>query len=294
MGRNNHPFDYFRALRPHQWVKNLLVFVPLIAAHETSLQLYLMALWLFAALSVCASGTYLLNDVLDLQYDRLHKNKRHRPLAAGKIGLPHTISIGVALVLTGLAAAFWLSAVAGYFVLLYSSLTLAYSLFFKRKTFIDVIILALLFAIRVLAGAAVSAVTLSQWFLAFFVFIFLALALVKRQSELYVLGETGQSESSGRAYYAKDIGVITALGAASSLASIVVLSMYLYSPEVRASYTQPEFMWGLIPLLIYWLGRIALLANRGVIKDDPVQFAIFDGASWLTCIGMVVLFVIAL
>lgn len=291
---DNHPLDCFRALRPYQWIKNLLVFVPLIAAHQTNPELYLKVTLLFLALSICASGMYLLNDLLDLPYDRQHKIKRHRPLAAGEITLSPAIGISSVMILTGVSAAYWLSVTAGSFVLLYVGLSLAYSLSLKRKTFIDVIVLALLFNIRVLAGAAVAAVILSQWFLIFFTFIFLALAIVKRQSELYVLHETGKPESDGRAYHAKDIAAITSLGAASSLASVVVLSLYLYSAEVSEAYTHPEIMWGMIPLLVYWLGRIALLANRGVIKEDPVLFALHDRASWLALIGILTLFAAAI
>ena len=288
------PLDYLRSCRPYHWIKNLLVFVPLIAAHETSLELYLMVAGLFAALSVCASGTYLLNDILDIPYDRQHKTKRRRPLAAGRIAALPAMGVGVAMVLAGLSGAFLLSVTAGWFILLYVAVTCAYSLYFKRIIFIDVVVLALLFTIRVFAGAVVGDISLSHWFITFFTFIFLALAIVKRQSELHGLNETNQSESGGRAYQAQDIVVITALGAASSLASAVVFSLYLYSPEVREAYTQPAFMWGIIPLLVYWLGRIALLANRGVINDDPVVFALRDRASWLTCLGIAVLFVAAL
>lgn len=288
------PFDYIRSFRPHHWLKNLLVFVPLIAAHETSLELYLMVAGLFLALSACASGTYLLNDLLDRPYDRQHKTKRHRPVAAGKITPLPAMGVGVAVVLAGLSGAFLLSVTAGYFVLLYIGVALTYSLYFKRIIFIDVVVLALLFTVRVFAGALVADIPLSHWFITFFTFIFLALAIVKRQSELHGLNETNQSESGGRAYYAQDLVVMTALGAASSLAAAVVFSLYLYSPEVRESYTQPAFMWGIIPLLVYWLGRMALLANRGAINDDPVVFAMNDRASWLTCIGIAVLFMAAL
>ena len=293
-GLGGHPLDYLRTLRPHQWIKNMLVFMPLIAAHETRIELYLVVAGLFTALSACASGTYLLNDLLDLPHDRRHEYKRHRPLAAGRVALLPAIGISAAMVAAGLAAAFWLSVTAGFFVLLYLGVTLTYSLFFKRKTFIDVIVLAMLFTVRVFAGATVVEVTLSHWFLTFFIFIFLALAIVKRQCELYALCEAGQSASYGRAYFAGDIAVMTALGAASSVASAVVLSLYLYSPEVSESYTRPELLWGICPLLVYWLGRMALLANRGAINDDPVVFAMRDRASWLTGIGILVVFAIAL
>ena len=293
-GMGGSALDVLRALRPHQWVKNLLVFAPVIAAHETRLESWLLLAGLFAALSACASGTYLLNDLLDLPHDRRHRSKRRRPLAAGTVGLLRAMGIGAALVAAGLATAFWLSAAAGLLLLLYLGVTLAYSLALKRKIFVDVITLAALYTLRVLAGAAAVSVVLSHWFLAFFVFVFLALAIAKRQGELVALREAGKGAVPGRAYVKEDLIVMTALGAASSLASVVVFALFLHSPEVHASYARPALLWGICPLLAYWLGRLALLANRGVVDDDPVVFAMRDRASWLTALGILVVFVAAL
>ena len=204
------------------------------------------------------------------------------------------IGLGAVLAAGGLALAFALSATAGLYVLLYLIVTLAYTLSLKRKVFVDVITLAVLFTIRVLAGAAVVAVTLSPWFLAFSIFIFLALAIVKRQSELQALRRSGRSASCGRAYLAEDLAVMTALGAASSFASVVVLTLYLHSPEVSGRYARPESLWLVCPALLYWLGRMTLLANRGAVDDDPVVFAMRDRASWLTASWILVLFATAL
>ena len=293
-GVGGGPLDWFRALRPHQWIKNSLVFVPLVAAHETDPGLYLMVAGVFAALSACASGTYLLNDLLDLPHDRRHKLKRHRPMAAGKVPLLPMIGIGTMLATGGLALAFWLSATVGWYVLLYLIVTSIYSLSLKRKPFIDAVALAMLYAIRVLAGATAVSVPLSPWFLAFFIFIFLALAIAKRQSELQGLRETGQSAPSGRAYRADDIPVMAALGAASGVASVVVLALYINGPEVSERYARPELLWLACPLLIYWLGRMTLLANRGTVDDDPLVFAMGDPVSWLTGIGVLAVFAAAL
>ena len=293
-GLRGHPLDYLRALRPHQWIKNVLVFAPLIAAHETEVALWLLAAGLFVALSACASSAYLLNDLLDLPHDRQHESKRNRPIAAGRVPLAPVIGLGAVLAAGGLALAFALSATAGLYVLLYLIVTLAYTLSLKRKVFVDVITLAVLFTIRVLAGAAVVAVTLSPWFLAFSIFIFLALAIVKRQSELQALRRSGRSASCGRAYLAEDLAVMTALGAASSFASVVVLTLYIHSPEVSGRYAQPESLWLVCPALLYWLGRMTLLANRGAVDDDPVVFAMRDRASWLTALWILILFAAAL
>ncbi len=290
--------DWFRALRPHQWVKNALVFVPLAAAHETGAGSYLVAAGVFAALSAVASGTYLLNDLLDLPHDRRHPAKRHRPMAAGKVPLLPTIGIGAALAAGGLALAFWLSAAAGLWVLLYLAVTCAYSLSLKRKTFIDVVTLAMLYSVRVVAGAAAVSIPLSPWLLAFFLFLFLALAIVKRQGELR---GSDRSAAGGRAYLAEDLPVMAALGAASGFASVVILTLYIQSPETGERYARPELLWLTCPLLLYWLGRLALLAgreggdpNRVPVNDDPLVFALRDRTSWLTGLGVLAAFAFAL
>ena len=295
-GLGGGPRDWFRALRPHQWVKNVLVFVPLVAAHETGAGSYLVAAGVFVALSAVASGTYLLNDLLDLPHDRGHPAKHHRPMAAGKVPLLPMIGIGAALAAGGLALAFRLSAAAGLWVLAYLAVTCAYSLSLKRKTFIDVVALAMLYAVRVLAGAAAVSVALSPWLLAFCLFLFLALAIVKRQGELR---GSGRSASGGRAYLAEDFPVMAALGAASGFASVVILTLYIQSPETGERYARPEFLWLICPLLLYWLGRMALLAGRGGAQrlganDDPLIFALRDRTSWLTGIAVLAAFAAAL
>ena len=206
-GVGSRTFDWLLALRPHQWIKNVVVFAPLVAAHETRLGPYLAALGLFAALSACASGTYLLNDLLDLPYDRTHPRKRHRPLAAGRLPLLPAAGLGVALVALGTVAAFGLSSAAGLCVLGYVLVTSAYSLSLKRRLFVDVAALALLFTMRTVAGAAVGAVTLSSWFLAFAFFVFLALAILKRLSELSgVAGGGAVGTARPRLYVGRSCG----------------------------------------------------------------------------------------
>lgn len=289
-----HAGDYLRLLRPHQWLKNLLVFAPLVAAHETRPGPYVMVAGLCAALTACAAGTYVLNDLLDLPYDRRHPGRRHRPLAAGTVRVLPAGWLAGGLAAGGLAAAFWLSVPAGRWVLLYLAVTVAYSLTLKRKLFADVIALAVLFTLRVLAGGAAAAVPLSPWFLAFSVFVFLALAVAKRQSELQALRAADPSAAGGRAYRAEDLAVLAALGAASSFAAVLVLTLYVSSPAVSERYARPDFLWLVCLLLLYWLGRTMLLANRGWVGDDPVVFALRDRTSWLVGGVMVVLFAAAL
>lgn len=293
-GLGGGPRDYFQALRPHHWVKNLLVFLPLVAAQETQVASWLVVAGVFGALSVCASGTYLFNDMLDLPHDRQHPNKRFRPLAAGRLPLGTTIGLGTLLMAGGLALAFGLSAPVGFSVLLYLLMTLAYSTFLKRRVYIDIITLAALYAVRVFAGATAVSVPLSPWFLGFFVFVFLALAAVKRQSELHRVRASGELAAHGRAYVAEDLPVLTALGVAAGCASVVVFTLYIQSPDVSALYGRPELLWLVCPLLLYWLGRMTLLANRGAVDDDPVVFALGDRASWLTALAVLVVLLAAL
>ena len=304
-GVGGGPLDRLRALRPYQWIKNALVFVPLVAVHETDAASWLVAAGVFAALSAAASSGYLLNDLLDLPYDRRHPAKRHRPMAAGKAPLLPMIGTGAALAAGGLVMAFALSVAAGLWVLAYLAASCAYSLWLKRKTFIDVITLAMPHAARVFAGAAAASVVPSPWLLAFFLFLFLALAIFKRQGELHALLEAGRSAPAGRAWLASDLPVVAALGAASGFASAVILTLYIQSPEVGERYDHPEFLWLICPLLLYWLGRMALLAGRpgrdeesgpGPVpgNDDPLVFALRDRASWLTGLGILAAFAAAL
>ena len=293
-GSGGGPLDCFRALRPHHWVKNMLVFAPLAAAHETDAGLYLVAAGVFAALSACASGTYLFNDLLDLPHDRRHVSKRHRPLASGKAPLLPMTVLGAVLVAGGLALAFRLSAAAGFCVLFYLIATLSYSLYLKRKLFVDVLTLGVLYMVRVIAGGVAVSVALSPWFLAFFTFMFLALAVTKRQTELHRLYESGRTVMGDRAYLATDLPVMAALGAASAFASAVVFALYVQNLEWGEHYARPEFLWLICLLLIYWLGRMTLLANRGAVDDDPVVFAMRDRAAWLTGAGVLAAFAAAL
>ena len=292
-GHGGRAEDWLRALRPHQWVKNALVFVPLVAAHETGAASWATVALLFAAFCALASGSYVLNDLLDAPHDRQHASKRRRPLAAGRVAPLPALAVAAAAMAGGLAVAFSLSALAGMGAVLYLAATFGYSLWLKRKIFIDVVTLSMLYAGRVLAGAAAVAIPLSPWFVAFFMFFFLALAVAKRLAELRARHESGGSEAGGRAYSVDDLPAIAAIGAASGFAALVVFALYASSPGVSGLYERPVFLWLALPALVYWLGRTLLLANRGKI-DDPVVFALRDRAAWLAGGASVGAFVIAL
>lgn len=280
---------YWRALRPSHWSKNMLLFLPLAAAHETTLASWLVVLGVFAALSALVSGTYVVNDFFDLPHDRRHAAKRRRPLAAGQLRLPRALGVAAALIAAGLAAAFALTPAAGWCLLLYLVLTLTYTLALRQQLFLDLIALAGLFALRVLAGAAAVEVPISAWLVAFCLFLFLALAIAKRATAL-----RGDSTAAGRAYAGEDALALTVLGGASSFAAVVVLAFYIQSPAVAVLYERPEALWLACPVLIYWLGRVLLLANRGALNEDPVVFALRDRASWATGVALLAAFALAL
>lgn len=271
-----------KGLRVHQWAKNLLVFVPLIAAHQIfALPQLGHGVIAFAAFSLCASSVYLLNDLLDLQDDRAHRSKRHRPLAAGTMSVLHALFIMPALLILAfvLAALFLPWAFSGVLAAYYL-LTLAYSLRLKRVVMLDVVTLAMLYTVRVIAGAVAMSTQPTFWILAFCVFIFLSLAFVKRYTELYDARSQGNvQKAAGRGYYPADFELLASLGGASGYISVMVLALYINEATPAGLYKHPEWMWAACPLLLYWLSRVWLLAHRGEMHDDPIVFALRDRVS---------------
>jgi 4-hydroxybenzoate polyprenyltransferase/phosphoglycolate phosphatase-like HAD superfamily hydrolase len=280
-----------RSLRMHQWAKNLLVFVPLLAAQRLLVvEALLQALVAFVALSLAASATYMFNDVADLDADRQHPRKRARPFASGDVS-PLVGVAGAQLLLLGSVALslallpqlfFWL--LAGYCVV-----TLAYSLGLKRAPVLDVMLLALLYGWRILAGGAAAGIEVSTWLLGFSFVTFLSLALLKRYAELLPLA--GQREASittvaGRGYRAGDAPLVLALGGAMAAASVVVLAVYLSSPAVSGVYRNARVLWLTCPLFTFWMFRAWFVAHRGGMHDDPVAFALKDRVSWGVLLGL--------
>lgn len=275
---------YLRAVRLHQWVKNLLLFVPLVAAHELENPALLgAALLAFMAFGLCASSVYLLNDFLDLASDRAHPRKRERPFASGAI----SVKIGMALIplFLALAAIIAMYLPVEFFLLLavYYAITLAYSFWLKEKVLVDVFVLAVLYTLRLLAGSAAVQIEPSFWLLAFSMFLFLSLAMIKRHSELHGLHERHHDAAiRGRGYHVADMAAIGSLGAASGYLSVLVLALYLNSDDVRVLYSHHEALWLLCPLALYWVSRMWLKSARGEIRDDPIVFAFGDRVSqWL-------------
>lgn len=265
-------------MRPHQWVKNLLVFIPLLVGHQWGSAVRILATTLaLVAFSMTASAVYVLNDVLDLQADRRHPQKRRRPFAAGR--LPVTAAPVLLAVLLSLAALTCLP-LPGLFdacLSLYAVSSLAYALWLKWKPMIDVVLLAGLYTLRVLAGGVVADVTPSEWLLGFSLFMFLSLAFAKRHAELARL--KSELKWGARGYLVHDLGLIETLGAVSAYLAVLVLALYIHAPATRELYRQPVVLWLLCPLLLYWTSRLWLIARRGLLDEDPIVFAFRDRVS---------------
>lgn len=285
------PRAWLRAMRPYQWTKNALVFLPMLAAHRFDLHSIATALLAFLCFSLAASSAYCINDLLDLPGDRAHHRKRNRPFAAGDVSPLGGVMLGAVLMISAFALATFLPVAFLLILGLYVATTLAYSLFLKRRALIDVITLGGLYTVRVLGGVTALSLIASPWLLMFSLFMFLHLALVKRCSELVALRDMGESEVVGRSYRAEDLNVLFALGAAAGYGVTLVVTLYLSSPEVITLYSRPMRMWLLCPLLLYWTSRVLLIAGRGRMHDDPLIFALRDWVSWVSalCAGGIVL-----
>jgi 4-hydroxybenzoate polyprenyltransferase/phosphoserine phosphatase len=272
------------ALRVRQWVKNLLIFIPAITAHrlhEPALAGH--ALIAFVAFGLGASAVYVLNDMLDVEADRLHPVKRRRPFASGELALPIGFALFPLLVLGSLGAALALPAAFLGLLALYFLLTTAYSLVLKELPLVDVIVLAGLYTMRIIAGSAATGVPVTEWLLAFSMFIFLSLGALKRYAELLRVRSqaAGPTKVERRGYYAGDLELMVPMGLASGYLSVLVLALYISSDKVAALYARPSLLWFACPLILYWISRMWLLAHRGLVQDDPLAFAVRDRVTWI-------------
>ncbi len=270
-----------KAMRPHQWLKNLLVFAPMAAGHDFSLPTAARAVAAFVAFSLVASSVYLLNDLLDLRNDREHARKRLRPFASGRAPLVHGAVLAPALLVAGAAIALFVpwkfgAALAGYY-----ALTLAYSFWLKRVMTVDVIALACLYGARLVAGGYATDVPLSPWLEALAVFFFLSLALVKRAGELADRIAAGRGDPAGRGYRLSDLPMVEGMAAASGYVAVLVLALYFNSQDVGALYAKPHRLWLICVVVLYWVSRMLMKAHRGEMHDDPIVFAVRDRASQL-------------
>ncbi|MFJ3520845.1 UbiA family prenyltransferase [Pseudomonas sp. NPDC090203] len=288
--------DWRKAMRLHQWLKNALIFVPLLASHRfTQFELMRDGVFAFFCFGLCASSVYILNDMLDLGDDRHHKTKCNRPFASGRLSIKAGLIAVPALLILAFGAALTLlpwqfsAVMAAYYVV-----TLAYSLKLKRLMAVDVIVLAMLYTARIIAGVAAFSLTLTFWILAFSMFIFLSLAMVKRYAELRdARVREVTTLARGRGYYPGDLDMIASLGASSGYLAVMVLALYIQDVKTTELYVTPHVIWLACPLLLFWVTRVWMLTHRGEMNEDPVVFAIRDRISQMIGAVFLLMFWIA-
>lgn len=284
-----------RSLRPHQWAKNTLIFIPLILAGRAGDREAWIACGLgFVAWGLVASAAYLVNDLKDLSFDRLHHSKRKRPIASGELPTGLAVAAGATIGACGLLLAIFLGKAAFLLLLLYAVASIAYSFGLKRVPILDVLILAALFTMRLVFGIAVADVPASPWLLVFSMFVFMSLSLAKRYAEAARNGNDGRNEIQGRGYIARDTPLLLALGVSTTAGAVLIMILYLIEEAFAAAfYRSPVWLWLLPVILFLWLGRIWLLAGRQVLDEDPIRFAIGDRASLGLGLTMIIIFMIA-
>lgn len=285
-----HPLkSVIKAIRIHQWAKNILIFAPLLLSHDLRVKGILAAILAFLSFSLLASATYIVNDLLDIEADRRHPSKRRRPFAAGDLSAVGGLLIVIVLGAVGVGGACLLPMPFVGWTLVYLVSTLAYSFYLKRVALVDVLVLSGLYTLRLLAGGGATGTAISQWLAGFSVFLFFSLALVKRFAELENLRDSGLLLKNGRGYILRDREQLRAMGTASGYASVVIFAIYIGGHEAML-YGRPERLWLAVPLLLLWLSRVWLLASRGALNEDPVIFAFTDRMSLL--IGALMILVV--
>lgn len=293
-GRRSSGRALVKLLRPHQYAKNLLVFVPALTSHQMNGSALLAALFAFICFSLAASAVYVINDFVDLHADRAHPTKKRRPFAAGTVPLGRGLMLVPLLLAAAALLATQLPLLFSGLLLIYMALTTAYSFSLKKMMLVDVTVLSLLYSLRVVAGAAAVGVAVSEWLFAFCLMFFTALALTKRYVELSARLDRELPDPSNRDYRVADLPIIAALAAAAGMNAITVLALYVNSETVRQLYTRPALLWMLCPLFLYWIGRVLLLAHRRQLHDDPIVFALTDVRSWLVGTATVTLVTLAM
>jgi 4-hydroxybenzoate polyprenyltransferase/phosphoserine phosphatase len=283
-----------KAMRLHQWAKNLLIFVPVLLSHALSTGKLLTALAAFCCFSLTASSAYIVNDLLDIEADRRHPRKRLRPFASGDLSPFSGICISLIFLLVGLVGGRLLPGGFYGWLLVYLATTLAYSWYLKRVALVDVMVLSGLYILRLLAGGAATLTPISHWLAGFSLFLFLSLAVVKRFAELENLRASNSAPRNGRGYLLADMAQMRSFGTASAYASVVVFAIYISGLDVVKLYRQPRLLWLIVPLMILWLNRVWLLASRGELDEDPVAFALTDRMSQLIGVAVAAIALLAL
>lgn len=283
-----------RVLRVHQWLKNALLFVPLLAAHQIgNIQALSTLILAFVSFSLCASTVYMANDLLDLDSDREHPRKRHRPFAAASVPISAGAVLAPLFAIASLALGLMVGPAFEAWLVIYLLLTCAYSLWLKRLALIDCLTLAALYTLRIIAGAAAVAITLSFWLLAFSIFIFVSLAFVKRYAELQVQARLGRNHAHGRGYAVTDSPLVQTLGITAGYAAVLVLALYLHDETVVTLYKSPFLIWLTVPVLLFWISWVWMKAHRVEMHDDPIVFAIKDKSSLTAAALVALIFILA-
>lgn len=280
-------YEFMLAARPYQWSKNLLLLVPMITSQQMGSWDTIGALVIaFVAFSLCASAVYLVNDLLDLRADRLHPTKRDRPIAAGRLAPKNALLGAIGLIVASFVLSYialptiFTQILASYFVM-----TTAYSLYIKGKVMLDVVWLAGLYTLRIIAGGMAVDIEPSEWLLGFTLFTFLSLAFVKRFCELRLMIRTGQQRATGRGYHTNDLQIVQMMGVGSGYLAVLIFAMYINSKVVGEVYSSPKVLWLACPLILYWMSRIWFMAHRGQLRGDPLLFALSDRISYF-CIAL--------
>ncbi len=288
-------WERVHALRPTHWLKNLLVFVPIVAAHRChDIALLEKSLLAFVAFGCCASCGYLFNDLIDLEADRRHPQKRLRPFAAGDLPLSYALMMMPILLIAGGLLGVLVSPALLGILLVYSAMSAAYSLRIKKVAVLDVLFLAGLYTVRITAGSAAAGIRSSQWLLAFSTFLFFSLALVKRYGELVIMRGIEGDRAKARAYELSDSELLAGMGIASGYLAVLVLALYIVLDQAQTLYTRPELLWFLCPLLLYWISHVWLIAHRGKMHHDPLVFATRDRPSQMLFLLMAATAMLAL
>ena len=285
---NSQLVNIIKIIRPHQWVKNILVFVPMIMAHQLNIENFVLSLKAFIIFSLVASSIYVINDIVDINSDKKHPFKKLRPLAAGLITLNQCKLL--VLILLFISSLLLLTTNIKFFftIVTYFLISNLYTFIIKKYAFIDLLILSVLYTLRIVAGGLIVDIFASTWLISFSIFFFLSLASIKRQIEILNLKKFDIEEIYGRGYSLKDEKIIKKISILFGLISIIILVMYINSSKVYELYSSPNFLWGMCLIMTFWILRIIIVTDIGIIKDDPVVYAINDKISYL-CLFLILL-----
>ena len=286
--------SFIKEIRPYQWVKNILVFIPLIAAQSFDSTSIYHAFLAFIAFSSTASSLYILNDLLDIKADRNHPKKCKRPLAAGDLSFSIGFILGIFLLLIGLIFGFIIGGSFPIILLFYYSITFFYSINLKKKALVDIFVLSGLYTIRLQAGGIATNIQISFWLLAFSIFIFLSLAAIKRQSELVDLINRGKNSLENRDYKINDLNFIRTLAISSGMISSLVMALYIKSPKVLDNYSNPKFLWISCCIFLFWIIRVCFKTERGEMEYDPIIFALKDRTSKFIFLMIILLIIFSI